>query len=178
MLFFSHSWRDTESTRDVHARIVRVARIVRDLGFGVWVDEHNMGRDVDWSMFEGVLQCTVFVCFVTSAYVRSVQDSFAGAGARSNCFKEWTLACQQGKTILPVFLDNSLDDWRRSVLCMYTGSNFRVEAYGMDNRELAHAIAHCLRARYGMTPRPALPCGRHRCRKRGALSLPRLAVRV
>ena len=122
---------------------------MRSRGYDVWLDEMCMRHDVDMSMLQGIQSCSVFVCFVTAPYIDSVQKSFALGRVKSNCFKEWTLACQQGKVIIPVFLEPISTLWTHSVLCMYSGSSFRVEAHGLRAMDIANELQRCLTVRYG-----------------------------
>lgn len=150
-LFLSHTWTPTPAFAPHD--VVRIAsRHLRDAGWDVWFDEDCMRRDVDASIRSGIDGCDVFVLFLTSAYITSVQESHDDVcRTRTNCYKEWCCACTLGKTILPVLLEDVWAQAARSVLCLYISNAFRVECW-KDHGSIARDVTDVLKARYDVHP--------------------------
>jgi hypothetical protein len=43
-LFFSHSWKNDNLGRNNHFRVYKIAKILQNLGYSIWIDEDNIKK--------------------------------------------------------------------------------------------------------------------------------------
>ena len=121
-LFFSHSWARDRLQRNNHFRVLKLANLMKNFGFTIWIDEIDMKDDIDYSMLDGILKSEIFVCCLTESYLIKINQASSNPRRRENCYKEWSLACSSDKIIIPVIMEPNLKNiknWPTSVVQLY-----------------------------------------------------------
>ena len=103
-IFISHSWGKRRSTHqfaiDMYSEIIK-------LGWTCWLDEFDMGNDLDTAMTEGIYECDIAMILITEDYCEKIQ---MGQKYNNNCYKEWTYINSIKKKCIPIVLDKDLCD--------------------------------------------------------------------
>ena len=107
-IFLSHNWGKDVLLRDNHNRVKIVKDILNKFGWLTWFDEDDMGWNIDGSMLSGIKSCDVALVFITTRYLRKIEENCINPNNRDNCAKEWNLINMKHKPIIPIALENNL----------------------------------------------------------------------
>lgn len=136
-LFFSHTWKNDKLDRNNHERVYELARKLRKYGWSTWVDQDDMGGNIDASMAEGIDNAEVIIVCLTEMYFKKVNETARDPRLRDNCLKEWTYANTRNKLMVPVIMEPCLyniSDWPEGVVSLYLGSTLYMNGTN-DNQD-------------------------------------------
>ena len=134
-LFFSHTWKSDNLGRDNHARVCELARQLKKRGWGTWIDEEDMGGNIDAAMAAGIDGADVIIVCLTEMYCKKVNETAKDPRKRDNCLKEWTYANSRDKLMIPVIMEPCLyniSNWPPGVVTLYLGSTLYIDATSDD----------------------------------------------
>ena len=137
-LFFSHTWKKDNLGRDNHKRVYELARLLKKRGWSTWVDEDDMGGNIDAAMANGIDGADVVIVCLTEEYCKKVNETARDPRKRDNCLKEWTYATIRNKLMLPVIMEPCLynvTNWPQGVVLLYFGSTLYLDATKDDLSE-------------------------------------------
>ena len=130
-IFMSHSWKNDETNRDTHARVVQIVRAMERQRWSMWLDEDHMrSGNLDAAMAKGIEECRVFFVCLTCEYMRKVNEAASNLRVRDNCANEWNYAVTRRKIMLPLVMDRSLLDTHAwlGVIAMHLGPLLYIDA--------------------------------------------------
>jgi hypothetical protein len=124
-IFISHTWQKDNFGRNNHGRCMLLCDKLKELGYTVWFDQYDMGRDIDNSITRAIDKCKVFIVCLTTAYCIKINNAVINNKINDNCFKEWNYALYRNKIIVPLVMEKSAaDDYTRNegIINMYLNS--------------------------------------------------------
>jgi hypothetical protein len=154
---------------NTHERVRALKVELERIGWSCWFDEDRLllGQSVDVCMADGIRGADAVCMCLTTRFLEKINRSDLG----DNCAKEWALAFQLHKPLIPLIMDPVLLDpraWPCGVLSMGLGTALWLDACG-DAREVAQVLSHKLQ-RLGLrsTTRPRRTTGPRAqwCRRR------------
>lgn len=150
-LFLSHSWQKDTLGRDTHKRVKQLKKELAKLGWSVWLDEDNMGLNLDASMVHGIEHSNAFIVCLTQSYFTKLNRASNDLHLRSDCLKEFTYANARGKVLLCVMFE-PFKKWPEGVLSMYLPNLLHIDASRDCNMStVAHKLT-CLLKRESIYP--------------------------
>lgn len=153
-VFLSHAWC---GVNDPHRRVVRVASVLREMGWRVWIDDTDLVGNVDGCIARGIQRSSVVIVFLTREYCRKINRAANGASRNDNCYNEFNYAIWARKPLVPVIMDPTMrnpEQWSPGVIPMRLSCELYVD--GCCNApEIARRIDERLK-RMGFSPRRTL----------------------
>lgn len=129
-LFFSHSWKNDNLGRNNHFRVYKIAKILQNLGYSIWIDEDNMIGDIDYCMCDGIENSQLIIVCLTESYFKKIDETAKNPYKRDNCYKEWTYSNARQKMMIPVIMEPSLKNislWPPSIISLYFASQLYID---------------------------------------------------
>jgi hypothetical protein len=130
-LFFSHTWQADGLSRNTHARVYQLAKLMERCGWSIWIDEDNMKGNIDAAMASGIDGADAVIVCLTQNYCKKVNETARNPRKRDNCLKEWTYANIRNKLLIPVIMEPellSLSNWPAGIVPLQLGSTLYVNA--------------------------------------------------
>lgn len=147
-LFFSHSWKNDNLGRSNHIRVYKMANILKNLGYTIWIDEDDMIGDIDYAMFSGIENSSIIMVCLSESYFKKISYASRNPHSRDNCYKEWTYSNAREKMMLPVIMEPSLKNiakWPPSVISLYFASQLYIDCTNNDLHLNANNIVKYLK---------------------------------
>lgn len=131
-LFMSHTWRYDDKNRDTHYRTQLISDSLRKMGYTTWYDEDEIiNGNIDFSMMNGIDECECFITCLTNKYIQKINYASKNFNVRDNCYKEFNYANLRQKRIIPLVLEELVDD-SFGVVDLYIGNQLKID-FSFDN---------------------------------------------
>ena len=126
-LFMSHTWRYDDKNRDTHYRTQLISDSLRKMGYTTWYDEDEIvNGNIDFSMTNGIDECECFIACLTNKYIQKINYASKNFNIRDNCYKEFNYANLRQKKIIPLVLEELVDD-SLGVVDLYIGNQLKID---------------------------------------------------
>ena len=131
-LFMSHTWRYDDKNRDTHYRTQLISDSLRKMGYTTWYDEDEIiNGNIDFSMMNGIDECECFITCLTNKYIQKINYASKNFNIRDNCYKEFNYANLRQKRIIPLVLEELVDN-SFGVVDLYIGNQLKID-FSFDN---------------------------------------------
>jgi hypothetical protein len=151
-LFFSHTWRNDRLGRNNHARVVKLAGMMREVyGWNIWIDEEKLKTgNIDVAMANGIEQCELVLVCITEEYCRKVHTGLQNIVNDDNCAKEWNCAISRNKIMIPIIMEPFFT-WPAGVVTLQLGRCMYIDASSNDTAETCNML-NCMLTSYNLSP--------------------------
>ena len=137
-LFFSHSWKNDNLGRNNHYRVYKLAKILQNQGYSIWIDEDNMIGDIDYCMSDGIENSDIILVCLSESYFKKIDEAAKNPYKRDNCYKEWSYSNARQKKMVPMIMEPSLkniSNWPPSIISLYFASQLYIDCT-FDNLQI------------------------------------------